>query len=440
MRVIYDISRLGECYDQPSSRSGLVRVIENIAFGLAASPDCEVSFTAQSFSAASDCIDYLKDHSQLSDIPFLSTSSAKRWKKLNKRLRDINSQVDGPAFSDLLSQPKFSSGFLKGLKLQQRAERRLLSFASRAVERSSPIDSRWLDQAEIYHSPFHPLPRQATNIVRFLTIYDLIPIIHPEFCVPSQVDFLQSILHSIGPDDWLFSISEKTKSDLCNYLSIDPARVVVTYLAAAPDIFYPCEDPESIAKVRSEYQIPDGPYILSLNTLEPRKNIGHLIRSFAKLVQEQNLKDLNLVLVGAHGWLYDRIFETISAFDSLRDRIIVTGYVADEHLAALYSHALAFVFPALYEGFGLPPLEAMQCGTPVITSNTSSLPEVIGDAGIGVDPIDEDALCQSMFDVYRDADLRAEMARKSIARAREFSWEKCTREIIGAYRQALDRA
>ncbi len=137
------------------------------------------------------------------------------------------------------------------------------------------------------------------------------------------------------------------------------------------------------------------------------------------------------------GWNYDKIFETLESCNSLKDSIILTGYVADEDLAALYSGALAFVYPSFYEGFGLPPLEAMQCGVPVITSNTSSFPEIVKDAGIMVDPTDTDAICSSILEIYRDPSLRKTMSQKSLERASFFSWDNCTRGTIAAYKAAL---
>ena len=171
--------------------------------------------------------------------------------------------------------------------------------------------------------------------------------------------------------------------------------------------------------------------------LYQEKNIAHLVRCFAQVIQEQNIQDLNLVLVGSQGWDYDAILQEISSQYTLRSRIIVTGRVADQDLAAIYSGAVAFVYPSLYEGFGLPPLEAMQCGVPVITSNTSSLPEVVGDAGILLDPTDVDALCHSIFKIYNQLSLREKMSAKSLEQAKKFSWERCTEETLDAYRTAL---
>jgi glycosyltransferase involved in cell wall biosynthesis len=437
MRIIYDISRLGECQHQPLARSGLSRVIENVAFGLVASPECDVSLCAtESFEALSGSLDYLQSEPRLKGVPFLSARSARLRKALTNRLSDVNAELATP-FSDLIKGSKQSLASAKGLKLHRRVERRLLAYGSRAIKARQPFDPQWLTLTDIFHSPFHPLPPHIRGVQRFLTFYDLIPILYPQFCVRSQVRFANNVLQSIAPDDWVLCISQATKNDLCNQIPIDPARVFVTHLAAAPELFYRCDDSGKIAAARTRYHIPEGRYILSLNTLEPRKNVGHVVRCFARLVQEQHIGDLNLVLVGAKGWLYDEILKTISTYDSLKDRIIVTGYVDDEHLAALYSDAMAFVFPSFYEGFGLPALEAMQCGVPVITSNTSSLPEVIGDAGVMLDPEDADGLCQSVLRLYRSSSLRETMTLQSLARAKEFSWEKCVQETIAAYKVAL---
>lgn len=437
MRIIYDISRLGECQHRPVARSGLSRVIENVAFGLAARPECEVSLCAtESLEALSGSLDYLQSEPRLRAVPFLSPRSARVKNSLNHRLDDVNAELETP-FSDLIKSPKNSRAWVKELRLRKRFARRLLAYGARAIREPEPFDPRWLIRADIFHSPFHPLPQQIKTVERFLTVHDLIPILHPRFCVLDQIQFANKVIGSISPEAWVLCNSEATKNDLCNQIQIDPARVFITYWAAAPEMFYRCSDPKELASARARYNIPDGPYILSLNTLEPRKNISQVVRAFVRLVAEQNISDLNLVLVGMKGWLYENILEEIAAQDELKDRIVVTGYVADEHLAALYSGAMAFVFPSFYEGFGLPPLEAMQCGVPVITSNTSSLPEVVGDAGFMFNPNDTDGFCDAVFQLYRSASLRDSMSLKSLAQARKFSWQKCVAETIAAYKAAL---
>jgi glycosyltransferase involved in cell wall biosynthesis len=174
-----------------------------------------------------------------------------------------------------------------------------------------------------------------------------------------------------------------------------------------------------------------------VNTLEPRKNTERVVRAFTRLVREQRDDDLMLVLVGAEGWLRDGITAALADAGPVRARIIVTGYVSDHDMAPLYSGALGFVYPSLYEGFGLPVLEAMQCGTPVITSNTSSLPEVVAGAATMVAPTDPDGLCQAMHRLATDGALRATLSAKGRERAALFTWDRCTQQVLSGYEVAL---
>lgn len=437
IKVLYDISQLGEGYRQAYARTGLFRVVENVAVGLVNSPECEVSFCA--LASPQDlygALDYLQHEAKLNGAHFLSPRFAEIGRVFERRLSKANAEVAGRRPSAL--KDFNASGSLEELKLLTRVERRLLAVAGPMLERNQPqLPTSWLTGVDIFHSPVHPIPEQVRNVQRFLTVYDLIPLVRPEFCTPHQIRFSNQLLQSIRPDDCLLSISQATKNDLCNLSSMDPAQVFVTPLACDQNLFYRCTDEEQIALMRKKHRIPEGPYVLSVNTLEPRKNVAFVIRSFATLVQEQQLPDLSLVLVGTRGWEYDEILATVAGYDQLADRIILTGYVADEDLAALYSAAMVFVFLSFYEGFGLPPLEAMQCGVPVITSNTSSLPEVVGNAGVMLDPEDADGLCHNILQVYRDSSLRAQLSKMSLARARDFSWRKCTEETIGAYKASL---
>jgi glycosyltransferase involved in cell wall biosynthesis len=296
----------------------------------------------------------------------------------------------------------------------------------------------WINPREIdvYHSPFLKLPaREVTGrLPRILTIYDLIFINRPDFMPDHLVSFLHEIFKSVDPDrDWATSISEFTKQEYCEHSGMSPDRVFVTPLAAAPH-FHPVMDQEEIALARRRYDIPEGNYFLGLGVLQPRKNLSHLIRCFFRVLEEQHLPDTYLVLAGAQGWMYDEIFaEAVGIKSGDRSRVILTGHVADDDLAALYSGATAFVYPSLYEGFGLPPLEAMACGTAVITSNVTALPEVVGSAGRTVSPTDSDALCQAMLDLLLDQGYRQELGRKGLERAAEFSWKRCAEETAKAY-------
>jgi glycosyltransferase involved in cell wall biosynthesis len=219
---------------------------------------------------------------------------------------------------------------------------------------------------------------------------------------------------------------------------MSPDRVFVAPLAAA-NHFHQVTNMDKITAVRQRYNIPEGNYFLSLAAPQPRKNLIHLIRCFLRLLAEKQALDVNLVLVGSKnlGWMYEEIFAAVEDVPEYRSRVIFTGYIPDEDLSEIYSGAKAFVFPSLYEGFGLPPLEAMQCGTPVITSNTTSLPEVVGDAGILVDPKDEDALCQAMLSLLTDEALWQELSQKGLERSKHFSWAKCAADTVEVYKTAI---
>ena len=296
-----------------------------------------------------------------------------------------------------------------------------------------------LQNISVYHSPFHPIPTEIHYCRKIITVCDLIPIKFPEFFDYKEDSLIKNALKSITDNDFVTCISESTKKDILDYEKrFFDEQVFVTHLAADKNKFYACQDRNLIDNIHQKYQIPKTPYLLSVCTLEPRKNLIHVIRCFLKLIQEKVIDDLNLVLVGTRGWQYDEIFAELNHNANLRQRIIFTGFVPDEDLAPLYSDALAFLYLSLYEGFGLPPLEAMQCGTPVITSNTSSLPEVVGEAGIMLSPNDVDGLCNAIFELYMKPDIREALSLKSLKQSEKFTWEKTLQETINVYKLAAE--
>jgi predicted O-linked N-acetylglucosamine transferase (SPINDLY family)/glycosyltransferase involved in cell wall biosynthesis len=294
---------------------------------------------------------------------------------------------------------------------------------------------------DIYQSTHYPLPNNIYFATRIAIVCDLIPILFPEYFINNSQHLVMDAIDEIDNNDFVCCISKSTKQDICKYkASLNEKQVFVTYLAADQEKFYPCYDRELIIKTKQRYKIPNQPYLLSLSTLEPRKNIAHVIRCFLTLIKKRHIDDLNLVLIGTKGWQYEEIFAEIDRYKELEHRIIITGYLPDEDLAPLYSGALAFMYVSLYEGFGLPPLEAMQCGTPVITSNTSSLPEVVGDAGIMLDSHDEIGLCDAIFKLYSEPEYRENLAQKSVQQAEKFTWDKYVQETIKIYELAKEKA
>ena len=229
--------------------------------------------------------------------------------------------------------------------------------------------------------------------------------------------------------------SEHTRGDIIETYRIDPGRVTVTPLAAAPH-FEPVRDKNEVTRVRELFKI-NGDYILAVGSIQPRKNLAHLIAAYSDLRRARPKDNLpKLVLVGKLAWLYDETLRAVEEF-GLNDLTVFTGYVTETELRALYTGALCFVYPSYFEGFGLPPLEAMQCGTPVIAGNRTSLPEVVGDAGLLVDPFDKDALASAIGGMIDDPGLRSELRAKGLERARHFSWRETARLTLQAYKQAI---
>jgi glycosyltransferase involved in cell wall biosynthesis len=426
MNVAFDISALGIGHRHESGRTGIFRVVDRLAQGLISSTECDVTFVAgASFETLRDCLGYFRsmpvyDQALLAQPRFLALQV--RLEHVLRSLRNDRGDHEGRiapgrvrAFANWLAGE--AVGNLRGL----------------LGGGAGSLDRRAVSSADVYHSPEFPLQPCGGSVQRVLTCYDLIPIKHPEFVLPSHRRFAAEIVASVRPSDWVICISETVRNDLCEYLHFDPRRTFVTYLAADRTLFHHQSDEDSIARVRAKYGIPDGPYLLSLATLEPRRNIRHLIGSFVALLKQEHLPDLSLILAGHSGWGLADLFDAVGRDESIRRRIILTGYARDEDLAPLYSGALAFVYPSLCDGFGLTPLEAMQCATPVITSNTSSLPEVVGDAAILVDPSDVVGLCNGILSIYKNESLRQCMRAKSLARAKQFSWKRCIEETIAAY-------
>ncbi|MBA2501339.1 MAG: glycosyltransferase family 4 protein [Pyrinomonadaceae bacterium] len=228
--------------------------------------------------------------------------------------------------------------------------------------------------------------------------------------------------------------SEFSRQDVIKTYRIAPERISVTPEAAAAH-FAPVEDGRMIERTKQRYGI-NGDYILAVGSIQPRKNLPRLIRAYASLRRKRPEGNLpQLVFVGKQAWLYAETLRALGESE-VKNQTLLTGYVPEEDLPALYSGALCFVYPSYFEGFGLPPLEAMACGAAVITGNRTSLPEVVGDAALTVNPFDEEELAAAIGKLIDDENLRALLQRKGVERAAQFSWRQTAQLTLAAYEQA----
>jgi glycosyltransferase involved in cell wall biosynthesis len=227
----------------------------------------------------------------------------------------------------------------------------------------------------------------------------------------------------------VIAVSESTKRDLVQRYGLSPAQIDVVYNGV--DAAFRPLPAEKVEAFRVERDLPDR-FILFVGTLEPRKNVSGLIDAYARLSKVRP----PLMIVGGKGWLYDEVLGRVEAL-SLTKEVHFVGYVPAEDLSLWYNAADLFVYPSLYEGFGLPPLEAMACGTPVISSTASSLPEVVGQAGLLVDPGDAEALAAAMEQVLGDVDLQSKMSTEGLAQAGGFSWQDAAQHTVDTYRRAM---
>ena len=252
-------------------------------------------------------------------------------------------------------------------------------------------------------------------------IYDMVYKAFPETIRRETLDTLDhNLSRACDKADHIITISEFSKSEIIKYMNVSENKISVMPCGVDHAKYHPNYSQSVIEKVKKKYGIHQD-YILYLGTLEPRKNITRLIEAYAKL-KEECVNCPKLVLAGKKGWLYDEIFEKVKLFH-LSEDIIFTDYVEANDVPLLLSGATMFVFPSIYEGFGLPPLEAMACGTPVISSNAASLPEVIGDAGLLVDPYSLEELKEAMRLVFSDVELHKSLVDKGMRQAAKYSWK-----------------
>jgi glycosyltransferase involved in cell wall biosynthesis len=302
---------------------------------------------------------------------------------------------------------------------------------------SIPLKLRRLG-AELLHTPHYVRPLLCT-VPSVVTIHDCIHLLFPQY-LPNRMAYRYARFvmgSAVRKSAVVFTVSEASRADILRfYPATDPAKVLVVPNAIDAELL---EDPgpEERERVRERYQIR-GRFVLLAGNVEPHKNLERLIRAFARVRGQEGNEDLRLVLIGDDVGRFASLRRTADEA-GVRQDVRFFGFVPHQTLAALYRMATLFAFPSLYEGFGLPPLEAMACGTPVVTSRISSLPEVVGDGALLVDPYSEEEIAQAIARVLDDEDLRQRLVERGLARARGFSWERSVRQVHMGYLRALGR-
>ncbi len=296
--------------------------------------------------------------------------------------------------------------------------------------------AEWLGRPmDVFHGGDWGIPplKRAKLVV---TLFDLTPIkfkeYHPGKRIRHYINDLPQVLQQANK---IITASQSSKEDILEYFSAtipeDKIRVIPL---AANEQYRRINDRVLINRVKDFYGI-DRRYILFVGTLEPRKNVTSLIEAYS-ILPDHLRQDHLLVICGKRGWYYEKVFKTVEEL-GLKGKVIITGYVTDKDVPLLMNGAEVFVYPSFYEGFGLPPLEAMACGTPVISSNVSSILEVVGDAGVLVNPRNVEELTNAIQEVLDNDQLRAQLSEKGLKRAGEFSWQETTRKTVGIYNEIL---
>ncbi len=296
-----------------------------------------------------------------------------------------------------------------------------------------PIE-RWTGPLDLFHAPDFFLPPTRAGTPTLVTVHDLSYVRLPETTMPGMERHLNTwVPASVERASHVIAVSEATRQDLIELYGTPPQKISVLHHGVTAE-FRPIADDACLASVRQKYGLGDEPFILSVGTIQLRKNYRRLVQAFARLDRA-----LHLVIVGSKGWYCEEVFEAVSR-QQMTGRVHFLGFVEDGDLPLLYNAADLFVYPSLYEGFGLPVLEAMACGTPVVAADASALPEVVGQAGLLVDPYDVEALAGAMAQGWADPALRQQLRQAGLERARLFTWEKMATDLFDLYQTVMKEA
>ena len=402
-RVLLDVSPIGA---RPESRTGLARVSLSLARALAANPEVALQTCAWGSLVATDEFDAVKR-----EFPDLNGVSMRRG------------CIESAYMNRQRSGRQFGPPWLwRGI--------------GQAVNRlRNPLDGIELDTLDVVHSTYARFPRslRRSSVATVMTLHDLMPLRLPaSYFEPGQIGITRRIVDGARAATWVACVSEHTRREFLEYSGFPEERSVSIPNGVAHDRFYPEPDAVFVEAVRQRYGIGQAPFLLTLSSLAPHKNLRMLIEAWGRC-----RKAGEGVLVVAGGKTTDlAMLEQAIGLNANVRGIVLTGFVADDEFRALASSCQAFLFPSLYEGFGLPVLEAMACGAPVICSNRTSLPEVVGEAGRLLDPTDGDAWAEAMEEAMTP-NLRTIPFHASLERASRFSWANTAARYIALYRKAM---
>lgn len=423
INVLFDASVLINGTEKAPARSGVYFVAYNILLELLKRDELQVTLYSN-VSNAPLVLEAIKNDEKLKKVPILKYSKLDnliiKWEILKyKNKVNRGNKILRVGIKTILNCLKFISDVNNKLHIIDKSYEKLYA------------------NYDVFFSPVFAIPekiRNIDNLKKYCILYDVIPFIYPENYsdMKDKSSWFCKLVKSLNKKDYYFAISKYTKQDFIKHIeNITPEHITTIPLSTGLK-YERINGQNQIDKVKEKYKIPKNKkYLFSLCTLEPRKNLIFAVQNFIEFIKRDNIDDFVFVLGGGHWDIFiQKLNEAIDDAEKFKDKIIKIGYVDDEDMSSLYSGAEMFVFPSVYEGFGMPILEAMQCGCPVITSNVTSMPEVIGDCGIQINPKDNEDLINAFHKMYFDKNFREECIKKGLERAKQFTWEKCVDVII----------
>lgn len=291
------------------------------------------------------------------------------------------------------------------------------------------------NNVDIYHFFNYIVPPRIKGKV-ITTIHDMTHELYPETMNKRNLKRIKNdINYSIDRADKIITVSESSKNDIIKFLNVDESKIEIVSNGVDYEKFNKFYTEDIKLRVRNKYNLPQN-YILYMGTLEPRKNIDSIVEAFSLLKKKKDFDNMKLVIAGKKGWLFENIFDLVNKLD-LKEQVIFTDYVDERDKPIIYNIAKLFVFPSIYEGFGIPVLEAMASSVPVITSNVSSLPEVAGDAAVLVNPKDIEDITKNMIEILSNNDFKNELVRKGHIQAQKFTWEDSAEKLYNVYKEVM---